>query len=342
MLGLAWLLGCLFWYSYSSVRSKRTKAKLKAEVKNWKQQATKLEEELSTVNFDWESVNTELKSLRNNYKELEIRYKALESFKGTSANMIYEPVPPPNSLVKEMEAADQAEKRVVYFAADKSKSKSKTANKEITKKRKTQKIIKAKKKSRREYNYNNVFAPSDLSVIEGIGSKLEKLLKENNISTWTRLAVTSVDDLKAILEKAGPKYKVHDPSKWPQQAALARVGQWDDLILLQRGLSKANKSKVKKRYKSIKGVEAYRIDDLKIIEGIGPKIEQLLKDGGIDNWSKLASATEADIRQVLNAAGDRYRLADPGTWAKQARLAHEGKMEVLKVYQERLRGGKER
>ncbi len=340
MLGLAWLLGCLFWYTYSSVRSNKRKTKLKAELKNWKKQAKTLEEELSTVHFDWESVNTELKSLRNNYKELEIRYNALETFKGTSANVVYEPVPPPTSLIKEMEAADKKQKKVIYFSADKNKKSSE--NKEHLKKSKTQKIIKAKKRSQRDHNYNSVFVPSDLSIIEGIGSKLEKLLKQNGISTWTRLAVTSTADLKAILVKAGPKFIVHDPSNWPKQAALARVGQWDDLILLQKGLSPANKSKVKKRYKQIQGAEAYRIDDLKIIEGIGPKIEQLLKDGGIDNWSKLASATEADIRQVLNAAGDRYRLADPGTWARQARLAHEGKMEVLKEYQDRLKGGKER
>ncbi|MFT4665366.1 MAG: putative flap endonuclease-1-like 5' DNA nuclease [Polaribacter sp.] len=340
VLTLAWLLGCLFWYTYNSVRTNKTKTKLKGQVKNWKQQAKSLEEELSTVHFDWESVNTELKSLRNNHKELEIRYKALETFKGTSANMIYEPVPPPNSLIKEMEAADQAEKGLIYFSVKKSTAEA--FDKELPNKRKPQKIIKAKKRSQRENNYNNVFVPSNLSIIEGLGSKLEKLLKENDISTWTRLAVTSAADLKAILAKAGPKYIVHDPSNWPQQAALARVGQWDDLILLQRGLSAANKSKIKKRYKKIRGAEAYRLDDLKIIEGIGPKIEQLLKDGGIDNWSKLASATEADIMQILNAAGDRYRLADPGAWAKQARLANEGQMEVLREYQEGLKGGKER
>ena len=89
-------------------------------------------------------------------------------------------------------------------------------------------------------------------------------------------------------------------------------------------------------------MNAYRIDDLKIIEGIGPKIEQLLKDGGIDNWSKLAGATKEDIQQILSAAGDRYRLADPETWSCQADLANKGDWDGLKHYQARLKGGIER
>ncbi|MFK7809045.1 MAG: helix-hairpin-helix domain-containing protein [Saprospiraceae bacterium] len=335
MLTVAWLLGCLFLWIFSGTQLKKEKKKLKTELKIWKEKANVHEKELNSLNFDWETTNTELKSLQNNYKELEIRYKALEVFKGASANIVYEPVPPPHSLVKEMEAEDQKKKRVVYFSSDKNK-------KETPSKAGHNKIVKKKKGLKIELGYNNAFTPSDLTIVEGIGEKLSQLLKENGISTWTRLAVTSVADLRQILEKAaGPKFKMHDPSSWPQQASLARVGQWEELILLQKGLSPANKSKVKKLYKKSKGAAAYRIDDLKIIEGIGPKIEQLLKDGGIDNWEKLASATVADITQILKAAGDRYRLADPSTWVKQAKLAHEGEWEELKDYQGRLKGGKE-
>ena len=335
MLTIAWGLGCFFLWLLIGSQLSKEKEKLKSELKVWKQKASDHEKELNSINFDWETTNTELNSLRNNYKELEIRYKALEIFKGTSANMIYEPVPPPHSLVKAMEEEDQKEKRVVYFSSDKSK-------KDAPSKAGHNKIVKTKKSSKLELGYNNAFAPSDLTIVEGIGEKLSKLLKENGISTWTRLAVTPVADLRRILdEDSGPKSKMHDPSSWPQQASLARVGQWEELILLQKGLSPANKSKVKKRYKKLKGAAAYRVDDLKIIEGIGPKIEQLLKDGGIDNWEKLASATQADIAQILKAAGDRYRLADPATWVKQAKMAHEGLWEELKVYQAGLKGGKE-
>ena len=81
-------------------------------------------------------------------------------------------------------------------------------------------------------------------------------------------------------------------------------------------------------------------EDLKIVEGIGPKIEGLLKDAGIMNWSDLAAAAESRLQEVLNNAGDRYRLADPSTWAKQAGLAAAAKWDELKTYQDFLSGGK--
>jgi hypothetical protein len=35
--------------------------------------------------------------------------------------------------------------------------------------------------------------------------------------------------LKGILEEAGSRYKMHDPTTWPQQAKLAEEGKWDEL-----------------------------------------------------------------------------------------------------------------
>lgn len=82
------------------------------------------------------------------------------------------------------------------------------------------------------------------------------------------------------------------------------------------------------------------LNDLKIVEGIGPKIEQLLKDGGIDTWEGLASAEISRLREILEAAGSRYQMHDPSTWPAQARFAAEGKWEELKEYQEMLIGGR--
>ncbi len=84
-----------------------------------------------------------------------------------------------------------------------------------------------------------------------------------------------------------------------------------------------------------------KVDDLKMIEGVGPKIEGLLKEGGINTWAELANAKEEDVQAILDAAGPRYRMHQPTTWAKQARLADEGKWEELVAYQDRLIGGRE-
>ncbi len=84
-----------------------------------------------------------------------------------------------------------------------------------------------------------------------------------------------------------------------------------------------------------------KADDLKIIEGVGPKIESLLQEAGISTWSALANADIEKLKAVLAEAGSRYKMHDPATWAKQAQLAVEGNWEQLQTYQEQLKGGRE-
>lgn len=81
-------------------------------------------------------------------------------------------------------------------------------------------------------------------------------------------------------------------------------------------------------------------DDLKIVEGIGPKIEELLQAAGITTWTKLSEASKDELQTILNSAGDRFRMHDPSTWAEQAMLADTGKWNELDEYQDFLNGGK--
>ncbi|MCB0639433.1 MAG: hypothetical protein KDC54_22560, partial [Lewinella sp.] len=99
-------------------------------------------------------------------------------------------------------------------------------------------------------------------------------------------------------------------------------------------------SKVEKLLAKILGF-SNNPNDLKVVEGIGPKIEGLLKDAGINTWGALATTSVDRLKEVLTAAGDRYRLADPTSWPKQAELAAAGKWGELADYQEYLSGGKE-
>lgn len=80
-------------------------------------------------------------------------------------------------------------------------------------------------------------------------------------------------------------------------------------------------------------------DDLTIVEGIGPKINDLLISGGIDTFEKLASAPTEVIKKLLDDAGARFRLANPSSWAKQARLCADGQWEALHALQEALTAG---
>ena len=82
-------------------------------------------------------------------------------------------------------------------------------------------------------------------------------------------------------------------------------------------------------------------NDFKVIEGVGPKIENLLKGEGIITWKKLSKIKLEDIQVVLDNAGSSYKLANPSTWPKQAKMASNGDWTSLRNYQDKLKGGKE-
>jgi predicted flap endonuclease-1-like 5' DNA nuclease len=80
-------------------------------------------------------------------------------------------------------------------------------------------------------------------------------------------------------------------------------------------------------------------DDLQTIEGIGPKISLLLNNAGIYTYAQLAETTAKHLDRILREAGPDYRLADPGTWPQQARLAADGDWQALEKLQgELIRG----
>jgi predicted flap endonuclease-1-like 5' DNA nuclease len=80
--------------------------------------------------------------------------------------------------------------------------------------------------------------PDDLKIVEGIGPKIEGLLNNEGILTFSQLAVTTTERIKEILDAAGPRFQMHDPTTWPQQSALARDGKWDELKAWQDELNK--------------------------------------------------------------------------------------------------------
>jgi len=78
--------------------------------------------------------------------------------------------------------------------------------------------------------------PEDLKVIEGIGEKTEKVLKENGIRNYLELANCSSETLDDIVRGAFPNYRLFNTLTWPEQALLAHNGQWEELKKLQEKL----------------------------------------------------------------------------------------------------------
>jgi len=81
-------------------------------------------------------------------------------------------------------------------------------------------------------------------------------------------------------------------------------------------------------------------DDLKVIEGLGPKSAQVLTKAGILTFKALSKMSPDEIYEVLKDAG--MRIATPSSWPEQAALAAAGEWEKLKTLQDSLVGGRKR
>lgn len=81
-------------------------------------------------------------------------------------------------------------------------------------------------------------------------------------------------------------------------------------------------------------------NDLKIVEGIGPKIEQLFFNEGIKTWKSLSETSVEECENVLMKGGEAYKIHKPGTWPRQAKMAYEGQWKKLLEWQDVLDGGK--
>lgn len=100
--------------------------------------------------------------------------------------------------------------------------------------------------------------------------------------------------------------------------------------------------KLKKEKKAAKAekVETAASDDLTKIEGVGKKIAELLVAENIVSFKDLSKASEKKLKGILEAGGSKFKLHDPASWPKQAKLAAAGKWAELEELQQELTGGK--
>ncbi len=160
---------------------------------------------------------------------------------------------------------------------------------------------------------------------------------------FTRVApVVAIAEVKSILKSAGDQYT--GPN------AIHHHGDDNDLQAGQvttHNVDEENETSINEmtddvltadsdvRVKSSAGV-----DDLKKIEGIGPKISDILNGGDIYTFAQLASADVNDLKQLLVNAGPAFQSHTPESWSEQAALARDGKWDELKELQDKLDGGK--
>lgn len=136
--------------------------------------------------------------------------------------------------------------------------------------------------------------------------------------------VTNPPAAAAPVMKAAPT-----PKKAPAKKAAPKT----------RAKPKAKTAAIDLKAARAAGIKIKSADDLTVIEGIGPKINELFKENGLKTFANVSTATVSQMRAILDKGGARFRMANPGTWAKQAKLAANNKWKELKKLQDDLSGG---
>jgi predicted flap endonuclease-1-like 5' DNA nuclease len=79
-------------------------------------------------------------------------------------------------------------------------------------------------------------------------------------------------------------------------------------------------------------------DNLRRIEGIGPKVADLLNDAGITTFAALAETNVEQLNQILEAAELQFMNAE--SWPEQAALAARGDWKAFEKLTAELKGGR--
>jgi predicted flap endonuclease-1-like 5' DNA nuclease len=78
-------------------------------------------------------------------------------------------------------------------------------------------------------------------------------------------------------------------------------------------------------------------DDLTVLHGVGPKMQAALRSGGLDSYTKIAAASDEELRAAIEQAG--MRLApNLDTWREQAIFLARGDREGFEAMKNALRG----
>src|SRR6056297_3834555 len=162
------------------------------------------------------------------------------------------------------------------------------------------KVIVFHKKRRKGYRKKN-----------GHRQSLTEIVIESIVAKGAKKTASAKKEDKPVAKKAAPAQPKSEGKAAPVEKSVA---------------SKPKTAKAKAK-----------ADDLKKVEGIGPKIAETLNAAGISTFAELAKSTPEKIAEIIADVRGNH-VTD--TWPKQAKLAAEGKWDELKKWQDELDGGK--
>ncbi|MFM9910933.1 MAG: helix-hairpin-helix domain-containing protein [Chitinophagaceae bacterium] len=124
------------------------------------------------------------------------------------------------------------------------------------------------------------------------------------------------------------------------QAGKASINSLNEEISrLKSNVTSLEKEKNEMKLMAVAAPPPIANDDLKLVEGMGPKIEQVFHKAGIKTFRQLATTDYQKLKSILEAEGPRYQIHDPYTWPRQASLLADNKLDELKEYQDYLIAG---
>jgi len=168
------------------------------------------------------------------------------------------------------------------------------------------KVIVFKKKRRKGYRVKN-----------GHRQSLTEIVIESIVASGAKPAKKA--------EKAAPKKETKKAE--PKVVAKAAAPK------VEKAAPKKAAPKAKPAAKKATG----KPDDLKKVEGIGPKIASTLVEAGVATFADLAKLKPEAISEIISGVRGNH-VTD--TWPAQAKLAADGKWDELKKWQDELDGGK--
>ncbi|MGR3810249.1 DivIVA domain-containing protein [Jiulongibacter sp. NS-SX5] len=285
---------------------------------------------LNNIANEWERTSNEAKMLR---MQLEIAEK--EAAKLREVEM---------SLIKTLQTAENTSSKITEQAKNEAESKIEAAQLEA------QRIIDQAKQEAA-----GIISGAEEKVSQSqleLQANEEKLtaeiatLKSRKASLITQLkALTSatLEDLKAYDAEESASTPEDLPIVANTEALAEVVSESEEEVTEVKGFASSANNLVleEEAEEEIKEEPAVvGSQDLTVIEGIGPKIAELLKANGIATYRDLATQPAYKIKSILEEAGPSYSMHDPSTWSKQALLADSEKWDELDALKEELDGGR--
>ena len=170
-------------------------------------------------------------------------------------------------------------------------------------------------------------------VLAGSGIGKDKSLSA--LRGASNAAYTVIEETRILEAQAEAKVEKATPAKTEEKKETAPAAKKETAA---KKAPAEKKEPAAKKAPAKKAASKTSADDLKKIEGIGPKIADTLNDAGVKTFADLAKMERDAIKAILDTVST-LKSKEPKTWPQQAQLAADGKWDELKVLQDELMGG---